>query len=91
MDRFENQEIRILYYADDAVLLAETAIAKQLPQCTTRWNIVISKSLIKRVTISKEPLRRKLVVENEAIQQIINFYDLGTKITIFGGLQNRAK
>lgn len=91
-----NENISILCYADDAVLIAENeddlqrllylfnSIAKSL-------NMVISVTKTKCLTTSKYPLRCKLVVDDQIIQQEMTFKYLGIELCGFGDVESEVR
>ncbi|XP_055385812.1 uncharacterized protein LOC129614885 [Condylostylus longicornis] len=81
-----DHEICIICYADDAVLLAENEndLQRMLFTFNTvagQYNMKISTEKTKSMTISKEPIRCKLVVNNKTIEQVNRFKYLGVDIT----------
>lgn len=84
-----NQQIKILCYADDAVLVAESedALQRQLHQfniTAKKFNMTISSQKTKCMTTSREPLRCKLAIDDEIIQQEMKFTYLGIEISSSG-------
>ena len=92
----EIYKINILCYADDAVLIAESEddlqrILQAFNKQAAKLNMQISINKTKCMTIAKEPLRCKLAIENNIIEQIISFEYLGCKITSAGLLEDEAR
>jgi hypothetical protein len=56
-----------------------------------KCNMKISTSKTKSMTISKDPLRRKVVVDLASIEQIMFFNYLGCKITRSGSLKEEIR
>lgn len=71
------EEIKIICYADGAVLIAENEHDLQLllafHNICQQFNIEISTSKTKSIVISREPIRCKLIINNEIIPQITTF------------------
>ncbi|XP_050452220.1 uncharacterized protein LOC126851927 [Cataglyphis hispanica] len=77
-----NRYIKILCYADDAILLAksEENLQRLLYKFTTTsqsFNMVISTEKTWSMVISKEPIRCKLVINDEIIEQVMKLNYLG--------------
>ena len=92
----EIYKINILCYADDAVLIAESEddlqrILQAFNKQAAKLNMQISINKTKCMTIAKEPLRCKLAIENNIIEQIISFEYFGCKITSAGLLEDEAR
>lgn len=91
-----NNEIKIACYADDVVLFAEEEddlqrLLFQFNKTAKKYNMLISTSKTKSMTFSKEPIRCKLVIENENIEQVMSINYLGAKITSYGDLQQETE
>lgn len=76
------KEIKILCYADDTVLIAENEedlqrMLHKFNQTAEEYNMQISISKTQAMTISKEPLRCKLSLNNKTIEQVMTFNYLG--------------
>ena len=89
-------KINILCYGDDAVLIAESeddlqSILQAFNKQAAKFNMQISINKIKCMTMAKEPLRCKLAIENNIIEQILSFEYLGCKIKSAGLLENEAR
>lgn len=90
-----DKKIKLLCYADDAVLFAETEDDLQtllIAFHTTAqiYNIEISKTKTKNMVTAKEPTQCKLVL-NAPIEQVIEFEYLGCRISSNGYLTNDVK
>ena len=75
-------EFKILCYADDAVLIAESEdnlqrMLFEFNQTANKYNMSISIPKTKSMTISKEPIRCKLVLNDQPIKQVMSFEYLG--------------
>lgn len=91
-----DQEITILCYADDAVLVAENEddLQRLLHRfnCTAKsLNMTISTQKTKCMTTSKVPLRCKLEVEGRVIQQEMKFRYLGIEISGYGDVEAEVR
>ena len=91
-----DQEITILCYADDAVLVAENEndLQRLLHRfnCTAKsLNMIISTQKTKCMTTSKVPLRCKLEVEGNVIQQEMKFKYLGIEISGYGDVEAEVR
>ena len=80
------QEMKIVCYADDAVLISDNEDDLQrllytFEKSADRFNMKISIEKTKALTISKQPLRCKLAVYGKPIEQVMEFDYLGVKIT----------
>lgn len=79
-------EIKIICYADDAVIMAESEddLQRLLFKFHTKakkLNMEISTPKTKTLVISKEPIRCKLVVEDRPVEQVMAVEYLGVRIT----------
>ncbi|XP_056635477.1 uncharacterized protein LOC130444396 [Diorhabda sublineata] len=77
-----NTRVGLVCYADDAAIIAESEndLQRQLFQfflVSRQLNMNISISKTKCMTIAKDPLRCKLVVEDNPIERIMHFRYLG--------------
>lgn len=84
--RTHNGETTILCYADDAVLISENEdelqrLLHQFYLTATRYNMMISMPKTKFLVIAKEPIRCKLAVKDEIIEQVMSFKYLGVEIS----------
>ncbi|XP_050447499.1 uncharacterized protein LOC126849579 [Cataglyphis hispanica] len=84
--RTDKGELTILCYADDAVLISENKdeLQKLLHQfylTATLYNMMISVPKTKSLVIAKEPIRCKLAVNDEIIEQVMSFKYLGVEIS----------
>ena len=69
-----SKEVKILCYADDAVLVAESEddlqrLLYQFNKAAKKLNMVISTAKTKSMTTSKTPIRCKLMVDDRIIHQ----------------------
>lgn len=83
--RMGHSKISMVCYADDAAIIAETEndLQRQLLkfyQVSQQLNMAISTSKTKAMTISREPVRCKTVVEDKPIEQVNAFKYLGMDI-----------
>lgn len=81
-----DHEIKIICYADDAVLVSsnENDLQRLLfafEKTAANLNMMISTEKTKCMTISKQPLRCKLAVYDKPICQVMEFNYLGSVIT----------
>ncbi|XP_044760224.1 uncharacterized protein LOC123317680 [Coccinella septempunctata] len=81
-----NKKVSMVCYADDAAIIAESEndLQRQLFQfflVGRQLNMNISISKTKCMTIAKDPLRCKLVVEDNPIEQVMQFRYLGVDIS----------
>ncbi|XP_056647933.1 uncharacterized protein LOC130452580 [Diorhabda sublineata] len=81
-----NKRVGMVCYADDAAVIAESEndLQRELFQfflISRQLNMNISISKTKCMTIAKDPLRCKLVVEDNPIEQVMQFRNLGTDIS----------
>lgn len=79
-------EVKIVCYADDAVLISDNEDDLQrllfnFEKVAGEYNMRISAEKTKSLTISREPLRCKLAVYGEPIEQVMQFNYLGARIT----------
>ena len=72
--RIRPTEFKILCYADNAVFIAES---EDFNQTANRYNMNISKPKTKSRTISKKPIRCKLALNDQPIEQVVSFEYLG--------------
>lgn len=84
--RMNNKPISMVCYADDAAIFAENEndLQRQLfkfYQVSRQLNMSISIEKTKSMTIAKEPLRCKLVIEDKPIEQVMQFKYLGMNIS----------
>lgn len=94
--RMGMHKVNILCYADDAVLIAESEddlqrMLQAFNRQAEKLNMQISTNKTKCMTITKEPLRCKLVIKNKTIDQIMSFEYLGCKITSSGFLEEEVR
>lgn len=91
-----DKELKIICYADDAVLVSEDEdnlqrMLYQFEKTATKYNMEISVAKSKVLTISKEPRRCKLAIYNEPVEQVMSFKYLGVNITSSRNLQEEVK
>jgi hypothetical protein len=77
-----SRNIQIVCYADDAVLTADSEDKLQELQnqfCITAqtYNMAVSTSKTKTLTITKEPVQCKLVIDGTLLEQVATFKYLG--------------
>lgn len=94
--RLGGKEIKIICYADDAVLISEDEDNLQrmlfkFENIASKYNMEISVAKSKSLTISKEPRRCKLAIYNEPVEQVMSFNYLGVGITSSRDLQKEVK
>lgn len=82
--KMNNRRLRILCYADDAVLLAESEddlqrLLYRFNLTAKRLNMQISSEKTQAMVISKDPIRCKLVVDECIVDQVMNFNYLGVQ------------
>lgn len=93
--RMGNKEIKIICYADDVALISEDEDGLQrllynFNKEAEKYNMVISTNKTKCLTISKEPTRCKLVVDNNPVEQVMSFDYLGVNISSYGSLHKEV-
>ncbi|XP_060524527.1 uncharacterized protein LOC132700944 [Cylas formicarius] len=86
--RMGSDEVTIICYADDAMICAENEDDLQrllniFNRTGKQFNMTISAQKTKCMTTSKEPLRCKLEVDGQVIQQEMKFKYLGIDITSY--------
>lgn len=84
--RMGRNKINIICYADDAVLIAETEddLQRQLHKLhltAAQLNMNISVGKSKCMTLTREPIRCKLVVQDQPIEQVSKFKYVGMDIS----------
>lgn len=84
--RMGRNKISIICYADDAVIIAETEndLQRQLHKlylAAAKLNMNISVEKSKCMTLTREPRRCKLVVQDQAIEQVAKFKYVGMDIS----------
>ena len=89
-------EIKILCYADDAVIIVEEENDLQRLLYTfyttaKKYNMIILTDKTKCMTTSKEPLRCKLKINGEVIKQEMKFKYLGINITSYGNVEEEVR
>ncbi|XP_044767088.1 uncharacterized protein LOC123322993 [Coccinella septempunctata] len=90
------QEISILCYADDAVLIAESEddlqrLLHQFTRIAASFNMKISVAKTKCMTTSKIPIRCKLEIEGQIIQQEMRFRYLGIELSGYGDVEEEVR
>ncbi|XP_055389934.1 uncharacterized protein LOC129618927 [Condylostylus longicornis] len=88
--------IKILCYADDAVIMGENEDDVQrllfaFTNAAESFNMQIATEKTKCLTVSKTPLRCKLVVHDKPIEQVMCFKYLGVNITSCRDLRTEIK
>lgn len=83
--------LKIVCFADDAALLADTEdglqwLLQAFKSEAEELNMKISIKKTKSMVISREPRRCKLVVDDNIIEQVSDFSYLGVKISSWGNL-----
>ena len=80
--RIGQTEFKIMCYADDAVLITQSEnnlqrMLFEFNQTANKYNMNISIPKTKSMTISKEPIRGKLALNDQPIKQVMSFEYLG--------------
>lgn len=93
---FGSYNINSICYADDTVLIAENEddlqrLLFQFYKTCQSFNMRISTQKTKCITISKEPLRCKLAINEYLIEQVMEIQYLGVTITSDGRSIKEAK
>ena len=84
-----DREIKILCYADDVVLIAESEdeLQRLLHQFnTTTKKFKMNISVTRAMTTSKTPLRCKLEIDGQSVQQEMKFKYFGIEISGYGDI-----
>lgn len=94
--RMGNREIQILCYADDTVLIAEDEddlqrLLHQFNITAKKFNMKISAEKTKSVVISKEPIRCKLEIDGQMIEQVMSVKYLGIKLTYNNDIEEEVR
>uniref|UniRef100_A0A1B0D569 Uncharacterized protein n=1 Tax=Phlebotomus papatasi TaxID=29031 RepID=A0A1B0D569_PHLPP len=81
-----SDQYNIVCYADDAVLMAENEddlqrLLQKFNISAMKYNMIISTSKTKALTVSKKPIRCKLYLNNAPIEQVMEFKYLGVETT----------
>ncbi|XP_060525304.1 uncharacterized protein LOC132701439 [Cylas formicarius] len=81
-----NKRINMVCYADDAAIFAENENDLQrqlfkLYQVCRELNITTSVEKTKSMTMTREPIRCKLIVEDKPIEQVMQFQYLGMNMS----------
>uniref|UniRef100_A0AAR5PIG0 Reverse transcriptase domain-containing protein n=1 Tax=Dendroctonus ponderosae TaxID=77166 RepID=A0AAR5PIG0_DENPD len=89
----EDAEIKIMCYADDAALLAESEddLQRLFNRTANSLNMEISPTKTKCLTTSKTSLRCKLELAGRIIEQKIKFNYLGAEHSGFGNIEVEVK
>lgn len=88
--------INILCYADDTLLIAENEddlqrLLYEFSKICKNFNLKISTQKTKAMTIAKNPIRCKLVVDNQIIEQVLEIKYLGITLTSSGQTEKEIK
>lgn len=91
-----NHNITILCYADDAVLIAENEddlqrLLHKFNSIAKTFNMAISVPKTKCMTTAKTPLRCKLAVDKEILQQEMKFKYLGIEVSGFDDVEAEVR
>jgi len=91
-----SNEVKCVCYADDAVLISdnEDDLQRQLfnlINTADKYNMVISAEKTKCLTISREPVRCKLIAYNKPIEQVSTFKYLGVTINSYPDLRHEVQ
>lgn len=94
--RLGDKEIKIIRYADDAVIVSEDEdnlrrLLYKFQKTAEEFNMQISVKKTKSLTISKEPRRCKLAIYKQSIEQVMSFKYLGANITSTRNIKEEAK
>ncbi|XP_056635926.1 uncharacterized protein LOC130444672 [Diorhabda sublineata] len=94
--RMENKEIRIVSYADDAVIISkeEDNLQRRLYKCeqiAKAFNMQIFLKITKSSTVSREPRRYKLAIYDQSVEHVMSFKYLGANITSNRNVKNEVK
>lgn len=84
--RTDKGAISIVCYADDALLISENEddlqrLTHQFYLTSSRYNMEISIQKTKSLVVAKNPVRCKLIVNDQAIEQVMTFTYLGVEIS----------
>lgn len=91
-----DNDVNIVCYADDVALVAEDEDSLQrllyrFSLACTKFDLKISTKKTKSLTISKEPLRCKLQLYDQIIEQVLSFTYLGIQITSYQDLSDEVR
>ncbi|XP_057657794.1 uncharacterized protein LOC130894813 [Diorhabda carinulata] len=91
-----NREIKILCYADDAILIAESEdnlqrLIHKFNIVSKKLNMVITYQKTKTLVISKEPIRCKIEIDGTSIEQIMETNYLGITLSRCGDVESEVK
>lgn len=94
--RMGDKDIRIVCYADDAVIISEDEdnlqrLLYKFEQIAATFNMQISVQKTKSLAVSREPRRCKLAVYNRSVEQVMTFKYLGANITSNRNLKEEVK
>ena len=90
-----DNELNMVCYADDVVLMANTEddlqrLLYRFHLSCQKYNMKISVLKSRVLTVSKMPIRCKLELEGKVIEQVMSLKYLGTEINSWGMLQNEV-
>lgn len=93
--RMSGNNINIICYADDAILIAENEddlqrLLFKFNNICKQYNMKISTEKTKALTIARDPIRCKLVVDNDIIEQVMEVKYLGMVITSSGDIDRET-
>lgn len=91
-----NERIQILCYADDTVLIAENEDDLQrllhiFNTTAKKLNMKISTEKTKSVVIAKEPIRCKLEIDNQMVEQVSTTKYLGIKLSYDNNIEDEVR
>lgn len=94
--RMGDRQLKIICYADDAVLVAETEndlqrLLVEFNRSCEKYNMAISKDKTKTMVVAKDPIRCKPVLNNYIIEQVMRIKYLGAEITSQGNTLNEVQ
>jgi len=81
----QNKRISMICYADDSAIFADD-LQRQLQkfwQVSQAMNMTISIEKTKSITFAKDPVRCKLVVQDQIIEQVSQFKYLGMYLSSY--------
>ena len=84
--KMNTRQIRIVCYADDAVLIADQEdnlqrLLHKFVIMATKYNMIVSTDETKSIVISKDPICCKLKIQGKDIEQVMNFQYLGMEVS----------
>lgn len=94
--RMGDRGVKIICYADDAVIVSEDEddlqrLLYKFQQTAQLFNMQISVEKTKSLAISKEPKRCKLAIYDRSVEQVMSFKYLGASITSARNLKEEVK